>query len=171
MLKNLSFLNMFVWNIFLIGLWHLIVFLACVKLPRSTFDPALGRFAPKAWENGGRWYRDKLKIQFWKDKVPQHVGKDSFSKEHLLDVSVEYLDEFIVETCRGEWMHKRSCICAVITLLINPLFVGLVFSFLIFLGNAPFAIIQRYNRFRLLILRKKLLRDMHSGEMGHTVTA
>ena len=77
------------------------------------------------------------------------------------------------------WQHEikemmggmKNCICAVITLLINPLLVGLVFSFLILLGNVPFAIIQRYNRFRLLVLRKKLLRDMRSGEMGQTVTA
>lgn len=135
MLKNLSFLNMFVWNLFIIGLWHLIVFIMCVKSPRATFDPKHGRFAPKEWENGGRWYRDKLKIQLWKDKVPQYVGKGEFSKEHLQDISLEYLDDFIMETCRGEWMHLRGALCAVITLLINPLFVGLVFSFLIFLGN------------------------------------
>ena len=76
-----------------------------------------------------------------------------------------------METCRGEWMHLRGALCAVITLLINPLFVGLVFSILIFLGNVPFAIIQRYNRFRLLVIRKKLLRDLRSGEMGRAVTA
>jgi glycosyl-4,4'-diaponeurosporenoate acyltransferase len=171
MLKNLSFLDMFIWNLFLIGLWHTAIFLACIKLPHSMFAPTKERFAPRTWEHGGRWYRDKLKIQLWKDKVPQHIGKDGFSKEHLKDVSVDYLDEFVMETCRGEWMHMKNCICAVITLLINPLLVGLVFSFLILLGNVPFAIIQRYNRFRLLVLRKKLLRDMRSGEMGQTVTA
>lgn len=169
MLKNLSFLNMFIWNLFLIGAWHFVFFLACVKLPNSTFAPTKERFAPKTWEHGGRWYRDKLKIQLWKDKVPQHIGKDGFSKEHLKDVSVEYLDEFVMETCRGEWMHLKNCICAVITLMINPLLVGIVFSLLILLANLPFAIIQRYNRFRLLVLRKKILRD--SRELGQTVTA
>lgn len=171
MLKNLSFLNMFLWNITFICLWHIAIFLACVKLPRSTFVPTKDRFAPRTWEHGGRWYRDKLKIQLWKDKVPQFIGKDGFSKEHLKDLSIDYLDEFVMETCRGEWMHLKNCICVVITLLINPLFVGLVFSFLILLGNVPFAIIQRYNRFRLLVLRKKILRDMHTGDVGQTVTA
>jgi len=56
-------------------------------------------------------------------------------------------------------------------LLINPLLVGLVFSFLILLGNVPFACIQRYNRFRLQVLRKKRLRDLRSGEMRQPVTA
>ncbi len=171
MLKNLSFLNMFLWNIVIIGLWHLAVFLVCIKLPHSKFDPEKGRFAPKTWERHGRWYRDKLKIQAWKDKVPQHIGKDGFSKEHFKDVSIEYIDEFIFETCRGEWMHMKNLICAVITLVINPIIVGLVFSFLIMLANLPFAIIQRYNRFRLYTLRKKLLRGIKSEKVGETVTA
>lgn len=171
MLKNLSFINMFMWNLLIVGLWHIVVFLLCVKLPHTFFDPSKERFAPKTWEHGGRWYREKLKIQLWKDRVPQHIGKDGFSKEHLTDISIDYLDEFIMETCRGEWMHIKNCICVVVTLLINPLLVGLVFSFLILLGNVPFAVIQRYNRFRLQVLRKKRLRDLHSGEMGQTVTA
>ncbi len=171
MLKGLSFLNMFVWNLIIIGLWHVVVFLACVKLPNSKFDPSKERFSPRTWEHGGRWYREKMKIQLWKDRVPQFIGKEGFSKEHLTDVSIEYIDEFILETCRGEWMHMKSCICVVITLLINPLLVGLVFSFLILLGNVPFAIIQRYNRFRLQVLRKKRLRDLRGNQVGQTVTA
>nr|WP_319489042.1 hypothetical protein [uncultured Caproiciproducens sp.] len=171
MLKNFSFLDMFLGNLLIIGTWHLTIFLACVKLPHSMFTPEKERFAPKTWEHSGRWYRDKLKIQMWKDKVPQHIGKDGFSKEHLTDVSLEYVDEFIFETCRGEWMHMKNCICIVVTLLINPLMVGLVFSFFIMLGNLPFAAIQRYNRFRLQVLRKKLLRDMRANGMGQTVTA
>lgn len=171
MLKSLSFLNMFVWNLVIIGLWHLVAFFACVKLPTSKFDPSKERFSPKTWEHGGRWYRDKLKIQLWKDRVPQFTGKEGFSKEHLTDVSIEYIDEFILETCRGEWMHLKSCVCVVITLLINPLLVGLVFSFLILLGNLPFAIIQRYNRFRLQVLRKKRLRDLRANQVGQTATA
>ncbi len=171
MLKNLSFINMFVWNLVIICLWHIVIFLACVKLPSSRFNPSRERFLPKTWEHGGRWYREKLKIQIWKDRVPQYIGKEGFSKEHLTDVSIDYLDAFIVETCRGEWMHMKNCVCMIVTLLINPLLVGLVFSFLILLGNLPFAIIQRYNRFRLQVLRKKRLRDLRGDQMGQTVTA
>lgn len=171
MLKNESFLNMLVWNLFIIGAWHLVVFLACLKLPSSKFDPSKECFSAREWEHGGRWYRDKLKIQLWKDKAPQYIGKEGFSKEHLTDVSLEYIDSFILETCRGEWMHMKNCLCAVITLLINPLLVGLVFSFFILLGNFPFALIQRYNRFRLQVLRKKRLRDLRGDSVGRTVTA
>ncbi len=103
--------------------------------------------------------------------MPQHIGKDGFSKEHLTDISIDYVDEFIFETCRGEWVHLKNCICIVVTMLINPLLVGIVFSFLIMLGNLPFAVIQRYNRFRLQVLRKKLLRDLRANGVGQTVTA
>ncbi len=160
MLRNMTAFNMFLWNVMIVTAWHIVVFVACVKLPKSTFDASKKRYLPKKWERGGKWYKDVLKIQLWKDKVPQHIGKDGFSKEHFTDVSLEYLDEFILETCRGEWMHFTDCLCAVVILLINPLFPGVLFAFLILLGNAPFACIQRYNRFRLQTLRRKLIRDM-----------
>lgn len=172
MLKNLSFLNMLVWNLVIVGLWHIIVFLMCLRLPRSTFDPAKERYAPKEWEHGGRWYRDTLKIQTWKDRIPQHIGKNGFSKKHLTEMSIDYLDQFILETCRGEWMHMKNCVCAVVTLIINPLLVGLVMSLLIMLANVPFAAVQRYNRFRLLILRKRREREARSaGLEQNPVTA
>jgi glycosyl-4,4'-diaponeurosporenoate acyltransferase len=171
MLKNQSFINMFVWNLVIVGLWHAAVFLACVKLPNSRFSPAKERFSARPWEHGGRWYRDKVKIQLWKDRVPQYIGKDGFSKEHFTDLSIDYIDSFILETCRGEWMHLKNCICVIVTLFINPLLVGIVFSFFILLGNLPFAMIQRYNRFRLQVLRKKRLRDLQSNNVGQVVTA
>lgn len=165
MLRDLSGVQMFFWNVLIIGIWHVAIFLACIKLPPATFDATKPRYAARDWEHNGRWYRDKLKIQMWKDKVPQHIGKDGFSKAHLTDVSIEYLDEFILETCRGEWMHLTNCICAVVVLLLNPLGVGLLFAFLILLGNVPFAVIQRYNRFRLQVLRKKRVRDLRAAAM------
>lgn len=172
MLKNLSFINMLIWNFIIIALWHVITFLVCIKLPDSAFDPARSRFSAKPWEHGGRWYRDNLKIQVWKDKLPQYIGKDGFSKKHLTDLSIDYLDEFITETCRGEWMHLKSCICAVVTLIINPLLVGVIVSSFILIGNLPFAIVQRYNRFRLQILRKRRLKELQrTGMRENALTA
>lgn len=173
MLKGFSALQILFLNILVIGVWHVSVFIACIKLPPSYFDCNKSRFRPREWERGGRWYRDKLKINVWKDKVPQHVGKDGFSKSHITDVSIEYLDQFIMETCRGEWNHTTDTFCIVFVLIMNPPW-GLFCSFLILLGNLPFAAIQRYNRFRLLTVRKKLLRDLSRAEAqkraSHTVT-
>lgn len=168
MLKGFSALQILFWNILLILVWHMAMFIACVKLPASFFDCKKSRFQAKEWERGGRWYRDKLKINAWKDKVPQHVAKDGFSKAHLTDVSVEYLDEFIMETCRGEWFHLNNCVCGVVTMLLNPLGWDLLITFLVLLGNLPFGVIQRYNRFRLLVVRKKILRDMAASQKKHS---
>ena len=170
-LRDLSGLQIFLWSVIIIAAWHVAVFLACVKIPTAFFDATKSRYLPKKWEKGGRWYRDNLKIQLWKDKLPQHIGKGGFSKEHLTDVSIEYLDEFIMETCRGEWMHLTNCLCGVVMLVVNSLGIGLLFAFLILLGNLPFAVIQRYNRFRLQILRKRRLRELRTTEAMETVTA
>ena len=106
---------------------------------------------------GEKWYADHLKINKWKDFLPQHIGKDGFSKDHLDDVSIEYLDEFILETCRGEWNHIANCYFAVVLFIINPFWTAFILTILLFLGNLPFAIIQRYNRFRLVKLKNTLM--------------
>ena len=48
-------------------------------------------------------------------------------------------------------------------LVVNSLGIGLVFAFLILLGNLPFAVIQRYNRFRLQVLKKRRIRELRAG--------
>ena len=169
--KNSTFLEVLVWNIaFVIG-WHLVLFFWCLKAPDATFDASKSRYVARPWEHGGRWYRDTLKIQVWKDRLPQHIGK-GFSKKHFTDTSVEYLDEFIMETCRGEWMHLKNCICAIVVLIVDPILIGLIMTMFIFMANLPFAVVQRYNRFRLQVLRKRRMRELGSARMGqNTVTA
>lgn len=160
MFKNATLTHAIVWNVMMITMWHCVVFFACVKLPKQTFDPSKNRYQAFRWEQNGRWYRTYLKIQLWKDSVPQYIGKDGFSKKHLTRVSPEYIDEFMLETCRGEWMHLKNCICVVVVIIVNSSWVmGLVFSGLIFLGNLPFVCIQRYNRFRLQTLREILIKE------------
>lgn len=67
-------------------------------------------------------------------------------------------------------MHLTNCLCGVVMLVVNSLGIGLLFAFLILLGNLPFAVIQRYNRFRLQILRKRRLRELRTTEAMETVT-
>lgn len=159
-LKSFSPFAVLLCNIALVAGWHVVVFILCVRLPRDVFDSQRKRYQAKHWEKGGRWYKDHLKIQLWKDKVPQFVAKDGFSKSHITDLSLEYLDEFIMETCRGEWMHLANCLCALVLIVINAFPLGLIFGILVVLGNLPFALIQRYNRFRLDTVRRKKIRDL-----------
>jgi len=173
MLKNASFFGLFFWNSFIMGMWTWVTFLLCERMPKSSLNPKKSCFMAHPWERNGRWYRDNLKIQSWKDRLPYHVGKGGFSKEHITSCSVEYLDIFIRETCRGEWMHMKNLFSAIVMLIIDPPLVGLLGSLFVILANLPFALVQRYNRFRLQALRKRRIRAVGAaGEMEqNTVTA
>lgn len=158
MLKEQSFLNALVIDLLLGAAWHYVIFFLCVSIKTSFFDPSKKMYQPHKWERGGRFYSDVLKINRWKDMLPQHIGKDGFSKDHLDDVSVEYLDEFIMETCRGEWNHTMNCLFSVVLFIMNDFWMALLLTGCLLLGNLPFALIQRYNRFRLQKLRAVMVK-------------
>lgn len=147
-------------------IWHCSTMYICRRMSPDNFDYRLRHFAARKWERNGKWYNDRLKINKWKDLLPQFVSKGGFSKERIdsNNISIEYLDTFIMETCRGEWDHGMNCVCVIPVIIINPTFWGILASFLILIGNLPFYAIQRYNRFRLLTLRKKFLRDKKRQE-------
>lgn len=134
------------------------VFVASVCVDVSKFNPGKRYYRPKPFEKNGRFYAKNLHIKKWKDFLPQYIGKNGFSKRHLIGDSIEYLDLFISETCRAEWNHVLCCLYAIIPPFINSLGVGLLFSALAILTNLPFVLIQRYNRFRLQEVRDKKLR-------------
>lgn len=145
-------------NVVLGILWHVAMFIVCVTRNEAAFSPDKRMYLSHKWERDGKFYADVLKINRWKDLLPQHIGKDGFSKEHLEDVSIDYIDRFIMETCRGEWNHAMNCLFALILFLLNRFGVALLLTCLLLLGNLPFIIIQRYNRFRLQKLRKLIVR-------------
>lgn len=159
MIQDMNYLSMLLVNLLIVGAWHGTTFWLSVRMSSSYFQPDSALYRPWKWEKGGRWYRDHLHINDWKDRVPQFVSNDGFSKKHIDNISLEYLNRFISETCRGEWMHTCNLGSIFLTLLVNQSMVGVTFSVLIFVGNAPCTLIQRYNRFRLEVLRKKLQRD------------
>lgn len=171
MLRDQPILNVFLLDVLLCAVWHYGTFYICITLPGSFFDPAKKMYLPHAWEHNGRFYSDVLKINRWKDLLPQHIGKDGFSKDHLDDVSLDYLDEFIMETCRAEWNHTANCLFAVVLIALNGLAMALVLTFLLLLGNLPFALIQRYNRFRLQRLRNAIKRKMDRAARKRAASA
>lgn len=164
MLREQPFLNALLINILLGAVWHYATFFLCVFKNTAAFSPERKMFQPHKWEKDGRFYADALKINKWKDSMPQHIGKDGFSKDHLDDISLDYIDRFIMETCRGEWNHKMNCLFFIILLIINNLWMGIFLSLCLFIGNLPFVFIQRYNRLRLQKLKKTLLRK---AELQH----
>lgn len=139
-------------------LWYLFVLIFAKKLNKKFFSPEKALYREYAFEKNGDVYVKVFKIKKWKDKLPQHVGKDGFSKRNLVkmcDLSQEYIDQFIVETCRAEWYHCICCVFFVVPLIFNTAIYGVPFSALVLATNVPFIMIQRYNRTRLKKLRRK----------------
>ncbi len=168
MFRDLEYERLIIINIILLALWTLVCFLACIIIKESYFNPDKPMYKMKKWEKSGKWYVKNLKIKAWKDILPQHIGRNGFSKEHFTDSSIDYIDKFIMETCRGEWDHSMNCLYAIIAILINPFWIGILFAFITLLINLPFIAIQRYNRFRLLTVRKRVSRLNQNNDVLKT---
>ncbi len=158
MLRETPIIEALFINLLLGTIWHFATFFICISVNPKMFDPNKPWYRSRKWEREGKFYNDYFKINKWKDFLPQHIDKDGFSKNHLDDLSVEYLDEFIMETCRGEWDHGMNCAFAIVLFALNGFVVALVLSILLWLGNLPFALIQRYNRFRLQKVKRTILK-------------
>lgn len=171
MLRGQSIENAFFTNVFIAAIWHCASFLICVYIDADFFDAEKRMYRPHKWEKDGRFYRDVLKINLWKDLLPQYTGKDGFSKDHIDNTSVEYIDQFILETCRGEWNHTINCCLTFVLLAINEPSMGIILSLCVNAGNLPFVIIQRYNRFRLQKLRRILVKKAGSHNRNNQTAA
>jgi len=142
-------------NFLLMIMWHLIILFICMNLASSFFDYRKRMYIVRKWERNGGFYINVLKIKKWKDSLPQFVSKKGFSKRSLKsfsELNKEYLERFIIETCRAEWNHFMCCMYWIISFCINSTFYAIIFSLIPVLANLPFLFIQRFNRIRLLRL-------------------
>jgi glycosyl-4,4'-diaponeurosporenoate acyltransferase len=138
-----------------IVVWHLLVFTVAKLAPGSYFNEK--RLLPiTKWELGRSFYVKILRIDVWKNALPQHVGKTGFSKRNFTNISDDYIQKFNIEVRRSEWYHSRCIIWVLICLAINKGFVSkLLFSAVCVAANLPFILVQRYNRARISRLIKK----------------
>jgi glycosyl-4,4'-diaponeurosporenoate acyltransferase len=108
----------------------------------------------RRFETGGGWYRRWLRIDRWKDHVPEagDLFRGGISKRHLPGYSDEGLLLFARETRRAELAHWWALACGPLFLLWNPVAAsGLLLAYGV-VANLPFIAIQRYNRARTLAL-------------------
>ena len=158
MLREADIVHALVIDLVLGGIWHFVTFIMCISFDTGFFDPSKRMYQPHKWERNGKFYSDVLKINRWKKYLPGYTGRNGFSKNHLEDISPEYLDRFIMETCRAEWNHISNCLFAVVLFALNQLAAALCLTIVLLLLNLPFVMIQRYNRFRLQRLRRMVER-------------
>ncbi len=104
----------------------------------------------RPWERGGALWRRLLRVDRWKDRVPEAgalFGGDS--KRHLRSRTTEALARYRAETIRAERVHWLSAATTPVhAVWCRPtVFAGMV-AFGI-AANVPFVVIQRVNRGRL----------------------
>lgn len=113
----------------------------------------------RPFEDDGRWYRRRLHIHRWKDRLPEagDLFRGGRSKRELPAYDVAGLELFARETRRAELAHWWAMACGPLFVLWNPpLAAALLISYGV-LVNLPFIAIQRYNRFRIeaLLARRR----------------
>ncbi|GAA0969066.1 hypothetical protein ENKNEFLB_03051 [Nocardioides aquaticus] len=111
----------------------------------------------RGFEDGGRWYRRRLRIHRWKDRLPEAgaLFTGGLSKRELPSYDGPGLRLFARETRRAELTHWWCMACGPLFVLWNPpLAAGLLVTYGV-LVNLPFILIQRYNRFRIQSLLER----------------
>jgi glycosyl-4,4'-diaponeurosporenoate acyltransferase len=136
------------------GAFHAVTGYAAYRLDDERLSRDGWLLRPRRFETGGRWYRRRLRIDRWKDRLPEAGGlfRDGVSKRHLPAFDRAGLQLFARETRRAELTHWWAMGCGPVFVLWNP---PLASALLVAYGvavNLPFIAIQRYNRFRIQAL-------------------
>ncbi len=131
-------------------------------VPQKYFDENAPLFKEHKFESS--FYR-KIKVSKWKDKLPDagkliHFQRDSLPE----DIDQNYINRFITECCIAELGHLTVGILGFASLFfvflipgdnkLEHLGVFLLLSIMDLFIQLLFVIIQRYNRPRLIKLRK-----------------
>ncbi|AZB42574.1 glycosyl-4,4'-diaponeurosporenoate acyltransferase [Bacillus sp. FJAT-42376] len=120
------------------------------RAPSQYFNYFQWVFQKWKWEKDGKIY-EHLGIKSWKDKLPDAGGwfKNGRSKKRLRGRSAETLEQFILETKRGELAHWLQILPCLLFFLWNSVLGGWIILIYAFAFNLPFIAVQRYNRMRL----------------------
>jgi glycosyl-4,4'-diaponeurosporenoate acyltransferase len=152
--------------------WTFTVGLLAHRAPVERFlaDDMLTR--PRTFESGGDWYRDRLAINRWKDRLPEAgaLFPGGFAKRSLDGGEVAELDAFVVETRRAEHAHWGMAAGVAVTWLWNPWWAAPANFGVAAVSNLPCIAVQRYNRARLtrLLTRLGRVRGQPSGALHPT---
>jgi glycosyl-4,4'-diaponeurosporenoate acyltransferase len=131
------------------GVFHSATGYAAHRLDDSRLSRDGWLLRPRRFETG-RWYRRRLRITRWKDRVPEagDLFPGGMSKRHLPAYDVAGLQLFVRETRRAELAHWWAMGCGPLFVLWNPPLAAVLLVGYGVVANLPFILIQRYNRFR-----------------------
>jgi glycosyl-4,4'-diaponeurosporenoate acyltransferase len=155
-------------NVAVWGAAHALSGYAVHRLPvaRLQRDGRLLRL--RRFEAGGRRYERALRIQRWKDRLPEagDLFRGGVSKRRLPPGEGGGVERFVVETRRAELGHWLCLACLPLFPMWNPpLGVALMVAYGL-AANLPCILVQRYNRgrcLRVLAARAERSRASSSG--------
>lgn len=116
-----------------------------------------------------RKFLEKLRIRKWKDKVWELGGLGGFSKKKLENpTDSQYIEKFLVESNKGIIIHIAGIIFGFLILFVFPwkfaLSICLPIAFVNTFLNTLSIIVLRYNYPKLLVVHKKLSRNIENKE-------
>ena len=137
--------------------WTAAVGYLAARTPDTRFASDDWVTRPRKFEDSGRWYRDRLQINRWKDRLPEAgAAFGGITKRSMAAVDRPALERFELETRRAEHAHWGMAAGVVFTALWNPWWGVPVNALVAFGSNAPCIAVQRYNRARLQsVLRRR----------------
>ncbi|MDO3411321.1 hypothetical protein QWJ34_16265 [Saccharibacillus sp. CPCC 101409] len=152
-------INTLYWLVCCLGTAHAVRF-----LPGSWYEKNDWFFAERSFER--KLYK-KVRIDRWKDRLPEGGGLWKFQKKTLHEkITLEYADKFILETKYGEVGHLAMAILGFACIGVNPgdyALMAFMCAGINLIVQIPFCLIQRYNRPRLIRLRSHLAHRSKNG--------
>lgn len=142
------------------GAFHAATGYAAHRLSGDRLDRDGWLLRARPFEAGGRWYRRRLRIDRWKNRLPEagDTFQGGINKRHLPSQDQAGLELFVRETRRAELGHWWALGCGPLFALWNPPLATALLAGYGVLANLPFIAIQRYNRFRTQALLERLSR-------------
>ncbi len=137
------------------SLWpliHIIIGYIGARIPSKYFERDAWPYKKSAIEMEGKLY-NFFGIKRWKSILPDGarlVDRNGFPKKKLASLQEEYIEKFIIETRRAEFVHLIHLPFLIIFFLFNPLFGDIIMIIYAFFMNVPCIFAQRYNRIRLM---------------------
>lgn len=111
------------------------------------------------------FYEKFLKIKKWKTLIPDGSAlfKGGFTKKKLQSSSMDYLNDFITETCRGEIVHWVVLFSGFLFFLWNDFSIACVMVVYGVVANLPCIFLLRYNRLRMWRITSNTPKKSRSG--------
>lgn len=159
-MENGTVLKMIVSNSLAWLFFHLSISIGASRISTDFLEEKEHWFALASWERNGHFWQKWTWIRLWKDKVPDstQLFKRNYDLTSFSMTDEESIKRFILETRRAELTHWLSIVPAPLFFIWNPPWAGWFMVGYAVVVNAPFILIQRYNRPRLEKIRLRAKR-------------